>query len=132
MRIFEIIVLFLYVNYFITLSSLFLILLFISSNTTSSSLLLNAFKQTTIGFLTLIIISKILILSFIYKTYLTIYLNFYLVTTSQTILYFFPFIFIFILITGIAILFCLNYNYSEVNIFLTFCYFILFCGFNLL
>lgn len=46
--------------------------------------------------------------------------------------YYFPFIFIFIIITSISIIFCLNYNYYELNSFLIYIIFIMFSGINLL
>lgn len=46
--------------------------------------------------------------------------------------YYFPFIFIFILITLISIIFCLNYNYMELNSFLIYISIIIFSGINLL
>jgi len=46
--------------------------------------------------------------------------------------YYFPFLFIFIIITIISVLFCLNYNLSELGLFLIYVSFIIFSGFNLL
>lgn len=45
--------------------------------------------------------------------------------------YYFPFLFIFVLITLISLIFCLNYNLSELNLFLVYVSFIIFIGFNL-
>lgn len=43
-------------------------------------------------------------------------------------IYYFPFIYIFIFITLISIIFCLAYNYHELNSFLFFCFLIFLSG----
>ncbi len=75
-------------------------------------------------------------------TLIFIFFNLYkMYTTSLTInvvliynlnyFYYFPFLFIFVLITLISIIFCLNYNNSELGLFLVYVSFIVFSGYNL-
>lgn len=45
--------------------------------------------------------------------------------------YYFPFIYIFVLITILSVIFCLNYNLSELTAFMLYCTIILFAGYLL-
>ena len=72
--------------------------------------------------------SDILLFNYYSYDYLvsTVNLNLNLISV-----YYFPFIYIFILITILSVIFCLNYNLTELTAFMLYCVIILFAGYVL-
>lgn len=124
--------LYIYINYF-SFIFIFIFFFFIFFNLYFNfKINLNILKYNLLLVIILILYTKFFFLFNFYSIYLNVvgYFNFFFLNISY--IYYFPFLFIFILITIISLLFCLNYNFLEINYFLLYIVIILFSGFNLL
>lgn len=117
-----------YLFFFFLFSFLFFIL---SNFLFSKNILIINIKFNLLIILIFTLYIKLIILFNVYGYYSQVFYYYMNISINYNYYYYFPFLFIFILITSISLLFCLNYNYSEISLFLIYCGFILFSGFNL-
>ena len=88
--------------------------------------------KLSFNYIIIVLIYTLIFIFFnLYKMYTTSFAVNIVLIYNLNYFYYFPFLFIFVLITLISIIFCLNYNNSELSLFLVYVSFIVFSGFNL-
>lgn len=123
----------LYFNY-ILISIFCLLLLTFLLNLNFNWLYLTFLNHILLNLSIYVIITFLILINFyLYNNFLINCFNYNIINNYNLLInfYYFPFIYIFILITSISIIFCLSYNYIELNLFVIYVSLILLAGFGL-
>ncbi len=124
--------LYFYLNYFLALSLILTISITFFNVFFSFTVSLYFLKIKYIMYIICILYFKIVLIFSLYRVYSFNLINMFNSLDYFYFSYYFPFLLIFVLITSISLVFCLNYNFYELNYFITYCFFIIFFGFNLI